>query len=60
MEELKNKIIDLCNHSGLSLEAMYYVVKDVWRDIEATIREYQEQLKKEQEQTEKEKQEEKK
>ena len=59
MEELKNKIVDLCNDSGLSLEAMYYVVKDVWRDIEATIRSYQEQQKKEQEQAEKEKQEEK-
>lgn len=58
MEELKNKIIDLCNHSGLSLEAIYYVTKDVWRDVEATLRDYQEKMKKEQ--AEKEKQEEKK
>lgn len=38
MEELKQKLIDLCNQSGLPLEAIYFVTKDVWRDVEATLR----------------------
>lgn len=38
MEELKQKIIDLCNESGLPLEAILFVTKDVWRDVEATLR----------------------
>ena len=42
MEELKQKIIDLCNESGLPLEAIYFVTKDVWRDVEATLRAVQE------------------
>ena len=41
MEELKQKIIDICNQSGLPLEAILFVTKDVWRDVEATLREYQ-------------------
>ena len=39
MEELKQKIIDLCNESDLPLEAVLFVTKDVWRDVEATLRE---------------------
>lgn len=42
MEELKQKIIDLCNESGLPLECIYFVVKDAWRDVEATLRAVQE------------------
>ena len=42
MEELKQQIIDLCNNSGLPLEAIYFVTKDVWRDVEATLRSAQE------------------
>jgi len=42
MEELKQKIIDLCNESGLPLEAILFVTKDVWRDVEATLRAAQE------------------
>lgn len=38
MEELKQKIIDLCNNSGLPLEAILFVTKDVWRDVEDTLR----------------------
>lgn len=38
MEELKQKIIDLCNESGLPLEAILFVTKDVYRDVEATLR----------------------
>ena len=42
MEELKQKIINLCNESGLPLEAIFFVTKDVWRDVEATLRAAQE------------------
>lgn len=38
MEELKQQIIDLCNESGLPLEAILFVTKDVWRDVDATLR----------------------
>ena len=38
MEELKKQIIDLCNKSNLPLEAILFVTKDVWRDVEATFR----------------------
>lgn len=48
MEELKQKLIDDCNASGLSLEAILFVTKDLWRDVEDTIRTLK---KKEQEQT---------
>ena len=37
MEELKQKIINLCNESNLPLEAILFVTKDVWRDVEATL-----------------------
>lgn len=42
MEELKRKIINLCNESGLPLEAILFVTKDVWRDVEDTLRNYKE------------------
>lgn len=38
MEELKQKLIDLCNNSGLPLEAILFVTKDLWRDVEDTFR----------------------
>ena len=38
MEELKEKLINDCNASGLSLEAILFVTKDLWRDVEDTIR----------------------
>lgn len=50
MEELKQQLIDICNNSGLSLEAILFVTKDLWRDVEDTIRrakEIQEQKKNE-------------
>lgn len=37
MNELKQKILDLCNNSGLPLEAIIFIVKDIWRDAEATL-----------------------
>ena len=41
MEELKQKLIDDCNESGLPLEAILFVTKDVWRDVEDTLRRVQ-------------------
>ena len=38
MEELKQKLVDLCNESGLPLEAILFVTKDLWRDVEDTLR----------------------
>ncbi len=43
MEELKQQIIDLCNESELPLEAILFVTKDVWRDVEDTLRKAKEQ-----------------
>ena len=43
MEELRRQIIDLCNKSELPLEAIYFVVKDVWRDIESTLLTFKQQ-----------------
>lgn len=36
MEELKNKLLQDCNESGLPLEAIYYLVKDLFRDVSDT------------------------
>ena len=46
MEELKQKLIDLCNESGLSLEAILFVTKDLMRDLEATLRALKEKQEK--------------
>ena len=54
MEELKQQIIDLCNESGLPLEAILFVTKDVWRDVEDTLRKLREQQEKIQQQQQKE------
>ena len=45
MEELKQKLINLCNESGLSLEAILFVTRDLMRDVEATLRRYEQQEK---------------
>ena len=34
MEELKQNLIKIINESRLSAEAVYYIVKDVYRDVE--------------------------
>ena len=52
MEELKQKLIDLCNESGLSLEAILFVTKDLWRDVEDTLRRVEKQQQQKQEQKE--------
>lgn len=38
MEELKQKLLDCCNESELPLEAILFVTKDLWRDVEDTLR----------------------
>ena len=40
MEELKQKLLDVCNSSGLPLEAIVFVTKDLWRDAEETLRQF--------------------
>jgi len=38
MEELKQQLLDICNASGLPLEAILFVTKDLYRDVEDTLR----------------------
>ena len=38
MEELKQKLLDVCNASELPLEAILFVTKDLYRDVEDTLR----------------------
>lgn len=38
MNELKEKIIKLCNESGLPLEAITFVIKDIYRDTIETYK----------------------
>lgn len=45
MNELKQKLLDICNSSGLPLEAILYVTKDLWRDVEDTLRRLEEDAK---------------
>lgn len=35
--ELKQKLLDVCNQSGLPFDAVYFVIKDLWRDAEVTM-----------------------
>lgn len=49
MEELRLKLIEVCNQSGLPLEAVLFVVRDVYRDVSETFRDLQEQDKSEEE-----------
>lgn len=41
MNELKNKLLQLCNESGLPLEAILFIVKDLYRDVDETYRQYE-------------------
>ena len=59
MTELKEQLLQLCNQSGLPLEAVMFVVRDLYRDIEDTFervkkvaQEEQPASKEEQEETE--------
>ena len=40
MEELRQKIISLINESGLPLEAIVFVIRDVYRDVDITFQNY--------------------
>lgn len=37
MTELKEQLLQLCNQSSLPLEAVMFVVRDLYRDIEDTF-----------------------
>ena len=52
MEELKQKLLNDCNESGLPLEALMFVVKDLWRDIQEATRALKLQQEQEKETTE--------
>ena len=40
MEELRQKIIALINESRLPLEAIVFIVRDVYRDVDMTFQNY--------------------
>lgn len=57
MEQLKNKLLQAANESGLPLDAIYYVCKDFFRDVDDTYQQFlikQKQLKLQEEQQEEE------
>ena len=57
MEQLKNKLLQVVNESGLPLDAIYYVCKDFFRDVDDTYQQFlskQKQLKLQEEQKEEE------
>jgi len=43
MLELKEKIVALCNESGLPIEAILFILKDVYRDAEDAVKIYNKQ-----------------
>lgn len=47
MEELKQKLLQVVNTSNLPLEAIYYIVKDLFRDVDDA---YQRALRQEKQQ----------
>lgn len=49
MEELKMQLLDLCNKSQLPVEALYFVIKDLYRDAEDLLRQMKMQEKMQQE-----------
>ena len=46
MEELRLKLITTINESGLPLEAIVFVVRDVYRDVNETFRKMTEEAQK--------------
>ena len=57
MEELKRKLLQVVNESNLPLEAIYYLVKDLYRDVDDTYQRYlkeAEEVAKQQQQEQKE------
>lgn len=49
MNELKQQLLNICNESKLPLEAIYFIVKDLYRDVEDTFNNALLQQKKEKE-----------
>lgn len=47
MEELKQKLLQAVNESGLPLEAIYYVSKDFFRDVDDTYKGFLSKIKEE-------------
>ena len=46
MEELRQKFINMINGSGLPLEAIVFVIRDVYRDVNETFQRMSEEAKK--------------
>ena len=46
MEELRVNLINAINASGLPIEAVVFVVRDVYRDVNETFRKMTEEAKK--------------
>ena len=46
MEELRQQFINMINESGLPLEAVVFVVRDVYRDVNETFQRMSEDAKK--------------
>ena len=40
MEELKQKLLQVVNESDLPLEAIYYVSKDFFRDVDSAYKDF--------------------
>ena len=55
MEQLKNKLLQVVNESGLPLDAIYYVCKDFFRDVDDTYQQFLLKQKKQQNEEQKEK-----
>ena len=58
MEQLKIKLLQAANESGLPLDAIYYVCKDFFRDVDDTYQQFlikQKQLKLQEEEQKEEK-----
>ena len=43
MEQLKNKLLQAANESGLPLDAIYYVCKDFFRDVDNAYKDFLQQ-----------------
>ena len=46
MEELRQKFINMINERGLTLEAIVFVIRDVYRDVNETFQRMSEEAKK--------------
>ena len=46
MEELRQKFINMINESGLPLEAIVFVIRDVYRDVNEAFQRMSEEAKK--------------